>query len=911
MMKTKLILLLGLIAPSLMLAQAGNSPCTAFDVTFDPNPCDTINSFLLPSVTNVTTQISASLPCYSQSLTKDTWVKFTVPNYPSAGVRFKMYSNSDSLGYALYRSPTSLCSDLTLDKCSIVKRPPFTAPNGGIITDRENGRFAFYFPDITVGETYWLRLWETQPQIQGMTFKTGIVVLNDNCADAFALEGTSCNYGADGLAEPEAWTPNQLNRTCQDGNSNWGTNDNAIWYRFEVTASTPQPITVRSFNVSCYDGQPNLQMAIWTNNTPFGCDLNNQTMINCAVGLGVVQIVDVNLAIGNYFLLIDGSSGAQCGFQFESAQLLGSLVNDGPNCPNADVIIRANNVRKPTSTYLYTFSGGNITTPVSTGTTNNYTLTNPIAGTYTVTITETNASGTVSSVTATTVVTIAPVPTPTNLPVLSLRCGNGCGPIDAGNGIGTYVKWVWSNGDNTRIATACTQGVYTVTVTNGYGCSATGTTTVDSLTVMENFASENRYADCEGQNGRIQVDNVIGGAQSGFRYWLNNNSANTQYSNIFTGINAHTPYTVWAIDTLGCKSFTTVSVGRADEILLPVVLTAHTTNYADCEGHNGQIIVDNVSGGAGAINQYYLNTNTNTQYNTLFTGVDAGTQTVWVSDTLHCKASALIVVGRADQILTPPSVTMHTITADCDGKNGTIFIDGVQNGAGPPYQFIFNNQAQAANDSLIFHGLIFGEYTITLIDSLRCKDTLQANLPRLYYPEVSYTAEKPLIFVGESTALIQTVTRGQIIHLSWTDTDELNCGHCAKPIASPFQTATYIVTMTDNNHCSITRSVTVTVQSKIDIYAPNIITPNNDGNNDIFMLFAGRSFVQIKNLQIFDRWGALVFENKNYNPNSTLDGWDGTFKGKELMPATFVWRAEVLYSDGTSGIVQGDVTLVR
>jgi gliding motility-associated-like protein len=77
------------------------------------------------------------------------------------------------------------------------------------------------------------------------------------------------------------------------------------------------------------------------------------------------------------------------------------------------------------------------------------------------------------------------------------------------------------------------------------------------------------------------------------------------------------------------------------------------------------------------------------------------------------------------------------------------------------------------------------------------------------------------------------------------------------------------------------------------------------------MLFAGRSLLQIKNLQIFDRWGAVVFENKNYDPNSVADGWDGTFKGKELVPATFVWRAEVVYSDGTTRILQGDVSLVR
>jgi gliding motility-associated-like protein len=987
----KILLLLCIIATSLSTnAQVGNSPCNAFDVNFVPNPCDTINSFLLPPVAAVTTQVDSSIFCFDRPIRNDVWVKFTVPNYPAAGIRFKMYSASDTLGYALYHSPTGLCSDLVgPDSCGL---PKIITTNGYL--NGSNGRFAFYYPDVNVGETYWLRMWETQPQAIGMTFKTGMVVLNDNCINAFPLEGTSCNYGASG-SEAENWTPVGQQFTCQSGYG-WSANDNTIWYKFEVTGSTPQPVTIRAYGAKCYDGGSNLQIGIWTNNTN-SCSLDtnpqSETLLACAYGIDTVSIVDVPLPLGDYYFVVDGGAGAQCRFQLESAALLGTLVNDGPNCPGDAVIIRANNNQKPTSTYAYTFGGGNLASPINTGATNNYTIPNPVAGIYFVTITETTGTGTQTTATASTTVSLAPVPNPTSLPALSLRCGNGCGPIDAGNGVGTYVKWRWSNGDSTQIARACTQGVYTVTVTNGYGCSATGTTTVDSLTVMFNFASENLYADCEGKNGRIQVDNVVGGAQAGFQYWLNDNIANAQYSNILNGVDADTAYTVWTRDTLGClasttvtirdantvlpaptvvastliadcegkrgqiivnnvtggggpeyrywidnnsanpqyntvftnvnagtytvwsvdtlkcKASTSVTVQRADVVLPPPALTA-TTNYADCEGNNGQITVTNVTGGGGAIFKYWIDTNT-PQYSPILKPITAGAHTIYTIDTLKCRGTLNIIVPRADEVLPQPQIKVSTRTADCDGKNGTILIDGVQGGAGAPYRFVFNGQPQAANDSLIFRNLAYGNYTITLIDSLRCKDTLQATVPRLYHPEVDYTVTPPTIFVGDSARITPTIVRGQVVRWAWTDSDELSCGFCAKPIAAPFQTATYIVTITDNNYCTATRSVTITVQSKTDVYAPNIITPNGDGANDIFMLFAGRSLVKIKNLQIFNRWGAMVFENKNYNPNSLTDGWDGTYKGTELMPDVFVWRAEVEYSDGTSRIIQGDVAIVR
>jgi len=62
---------------------------------------------------------------------------------------------------------------------------------------------------------------------------------------------------------------------------------------------------------------------------------------------------------------------------------------------------------------------------------------------------------------------------------------------------------------------------------------------------------------------------------------------------------------------------------------------------------------------------------------------------------------------------------------------------------------------------------------------------------------------------------------------------------------------------------------------------------------------------------VFDRWGSLVYQEKNVHLNNPSDGWDGTYKGKKLNPDVYVWVAKVRYLDDVVVQFSGDVTLVK
>jgi gliding motility-associated-like protein len=97
-----------------------------------------------------------------------------------------------------------------------------------------------------------------------------------------------------------------------------------------------------------------------------------------------------------------------------------------------------------------------------------------------------------------------------------------------------------------------------------------------------------------------------------------------------------------------------------------------------------------------------------------------------------------------------------------------------------------------------------------------------------------------------------------------------------------------------------------------DVFIPNVFSPNNDGINDWFFISSAEGALStITFLRIYDRWGGLVSEVFDILPNIQENGWDGTENGKSLMPGVFVWVAELKFTDGTSEISSGDVTLIR
>lgn len=169
-----------------------------------------------------------------------------------------------------------------------------------------------------------------------------------------------------------------------------------------------------------------------------------------------------------------------------------------------------------------------------------------------------------------------------------------------------------------------------------------------------------------------------------------------------------------------------------------------------------------------------------------------------------------------------------------------------------------------------------------------------------------------LIHQGESVSLAPSVTnQGDSLQWLWSDPLQhtLSCLTCPAPFAMPLETAVYGLKVA-NEHCFDTAFFLVTVDEARRIYAPTAFSPNGDGENDTFYLQSPDDG-QIMVLNIYDRWGNLVFSTDHGSLRGIDASWDGKFLDTPVSPGVYWWMANITFIDGAQHIFSGDVTVVR
>lgn len=111
--------------------------------------------------------------------------------------------------------------------------------------------------------------------------------------------------------------------------------------------------------------------------------------------------------------------------------------------------------------------------------------------------------------------------------------------------------------------------------------------------------------------------------------------------------------------------------------------------------------------------------------------------------------------------------------------------------------------------------------------------------------------------------------------------------------------------------CDSIHVLVLKILKRGDVFIPNVFTPNGDGVNDRFMVFATPEIKEIQRLRIYDRWGQMVFEQLKFSPNELAYGWDGTVRGQKSNPSVFVCTVEWYDAAGEYHLLTGDVTLIR
>lgn len=202
-------------------------------------------------------------------------------------------------------------------------------------------------------------------------------------------------------------------------------------------------------------------------------------------------------------------------------------------------------------------------------------------------------------------------------------------------------------------------------------------------------------------------------------------------------------------------------------------------------------------------------------------------------------------------------------------------------------------------------------YTVTGHDFHNCfADTVSVPITVYPIPVFDIIEDNMTISVGTSVT-IETKSSGDVTNWQWFPTTGLSCSTCQEPSSTPSNTIVYKAFVTNAGGCRAEDRITINVFcSNGNFFIPNTFSPNNDGSNDIFFP-RGRGIAGVKRLQVFNRWGNLVFQKSNFSVNDSNAGWDGTFNGKPLAPDVFVYQVEVICETGQIFSFKGDISLIR
>lgn len=281
----------------------------------------------------------------------------------------------------------------------------------------------------------------------------------------------------------------------------------------------------------------------------------------------------------------------------------------------------------------------------------------------------------------------------------------------------------------------------------------------------------------------------------------------------------------------------------------------------------------------------------------------AGTYSLTLTDANGCTQQAEALLTEPE----PLSLSALFANPGCDGPLTGIVMADTAFGGVMPYEYALQNGNFGSETT--FAGLGEGSYQLRLRDSNACITSVSGVLIAATIPQIEL-GEDQTLELGESLQL-NAVVNVQVTDFGWSPPDALSCTDCFSPSAMPLRSITYTFSGVSADGCTGVDSVQILVLPFRDVFVPNAFSPNDDGVNDLLVVFGGKEVLKIRTFRVFSRWGELMYEGRDDEPNDESAGWDGQFKGRPMGQGLYAWTAEIEFIDGVVAVYEGEVTLLR
>ncbi|MDA3909767.1 MAG: gliding motility-associated C-terminal domain-containing protein [Bacteroidales bacterium] len=506
---------------------------------------------------------------------------------------------------------------------------------------------------------------------------------------------------------------------------------------------------------------------------------------------------------------------------------------------------------------------------------------------------------------------------------------DGSVTASATGGDGNY-SYLWSDGQDSSIAENLSAGDYTVTVTDGNGCTADSTISVNENPELIAMITSSVNVLCYGDaSGSANV--TANGGDGNYSYLWSDGQNTSIAENLIAG-----EYTVTVTDGNGCTSETSVVITNEN----PQIQVSFSTSDVSCFGGNDGTTTVTATGGSGIFTYNWSHGASGNSVSNL----SAGEYHVTISDDYACSISTSVQIEEPN----PINVNLSVDSVYCEfGESGYLYVTAT--GDNPPFSFLWSDGT--ANDSIEVNGE--GWYFVTVYDNMGCMVTDSINILIPEFPYNLNIESNDITCFGMDNGSIEVSASGGFppYYFEWqapgnsnlignslnqlspgvyflNSIDSVGCEIQAQVIIhepSPMQSAlsttnpscigaengeiivettggtppyyyqlnelnaslpyfhnlpedNYAVHVIDSLGCELVQTV-ILVDNPIEcIRIPNAFTPNNDDNNDTWI---------IENIDMFDHWIVKVFNRWGqiiYSGTPADDPWDGRTAGEKLVP---------------------------
>jgi gliding motility-associated-like protein len=723
---------------------------------------------------------------------------------------------------------------------------------------------------------------------------------------------------------------------------------------FPVTVAITQPLAALSLatsitNVSCFGGINGVidltpsggtspYTYFWSDST------TNQDLVNYPFGTYSVIVTDTNNCIDSIvgtitqptLLVINGSTtpvichgdatgtvtvvanGGTPGYSYlwsngdqnalNDSILTGTysvLVTDNLGCKDSlSIFVKEPTLLTSSTTHIdnpcYGDAVGSVSVVAAGGITpytylwNNTALTpttsNLIAGVYTIIVKDSNNC--IINDTSEVLQPLAPL----NIDFVTsdVLCFNGTtGAIDASTSGGTIpYAFSWNTTAVSEDLTNLPIGIYTLTVTDVNNCVLVKTDTIiepallDTSNVILDDISCNGFSD-----GSINITTV--GGVTPYSFAWSNSTTNEDLTNVPIGT-----YSLTITDAHLCVSQYTYTLNQP----LPLIAT-YTTIPPLCYSYSDGSITLNTTGGTTP----YAYSWTNGSTSAINSGIVTGNYTATITDAQNCVFVLPCFIDQPAQIQVSFNVSD---TVGCDPT--TIeFTNTSDEQFISTWQFGDGNSATGNNNienTYISPGCF--DVSLTVESPIGCTNSV-------VYPSIICINPTPTAGISANPTTLDTSNPETEITNTTTGAVSYEWDMGDNGLYNFFQPGLYTypmytlneflitLTATSDKGCVDTAQYTIFFDNSLIFYVPNTFTPDGNEYNNVFKPIL-TSLVAEYQMQIYNRWGELIFESFDKEV-----GWDGSYKGGIIQNGAYNWVIKIK-TDGTqTHVKRGNVLLLR